>query len=82
MTLDPVKLGERVMLSRRRRGWTQLQLEEVSGVRVVTIARVERARMPKVSLDVVVRLATAMDASIDDWVGLREDHVHMNTSGQ
>jgi transcriptional regulator with XRE-family HTH domain len=71
MTLDPVQLGERVMLCRRRKGWTQLQLEEASGVRVVTIARVERARMPKVSLDVIVRLAAAMDASIDEWVGLQ-----------
>jgi transcriptional regulator with XRE-family HTH domain len=73
MMFDPVKLGERLMLCRRRKGWTQQQLEDESGVRVVTIARVERAKMPHVSLDVVYRLAMAMGASIDALVGMREE---------
>jgi transcriptional regulator with XRE-family HTH domain len=73
MPFDPYKLGERLMLARRRQGLTQKQLEEASGVNEVTIARVERGRMPQVSQAVVYRLAVALGASLDVLTGLKPD---------
>jgi transcriptional regulator with XRE-family HTH domain len=73
MPFDADKLGERLMLSRRRLGWTQRQLADASGVRTVTVTRIERGRMPHVSLDVVYRLAKALGASLDYLAGLHEE---------
>ena len=73
MPFDADKLGERLMLSRRRLGWTQRQLAEASGVRTVTVTRIERGRMPHVSLDVVYRLAEALGASLDYLAGMHEE---------
>jgi transcriptional regulator with XRE-family HTH domain len=61
------------MLSRRRLGWTQRQLADASGVRTVTVTRIERGRMPHVSLDVVYRLAKALGASLDYLAGMHEE---------
>jgi transcriptional regulator with XRE-family HTH domain len=73
MPFDADKLGERLMLSRRRLGWTQRQLADASGVRTVTVTRIERGRMPHVSLDVVYRLAEALGASLDALTGRGKD---------
>ena len=73
MAFDAVKLGERVMLARRRLGWTQHQLAERSGVRMVTVTRVERGKMPHVSLGVIYGMALALGASLDELTGLREE---------
>ena len=59
----------RLLIYRRRLGLTQRQLAERAGVNHVTIARIERGQMPHVSVDVLVRLAEALEASLDALVG-------------
>ena len=73
MAFDAVQLGERVMLARRRLGWTQSQLAAKSGVRTVTVARVERGKMPHVSLEVVYGMAQALGASLDYLAGMHDE---------
>ncbi len=73
MPFNADQLGERIMLSRRRLKWTQRQLADASGVRAVTVARVERGKMPHVSLAVVYNMAVALGASLDALTGRGED---------
>jgi transcriptional regulator with XRE-family HTH domain len=70
MPFDAVQLGERIMLARRRLGWTQSHLAEKSGVRAITVTRVERGKMPHVSLEVIYNMAAALGASLDALTGL------------
>jgi len=69
MVFDPKRLGERLLIARRRRGLTQRALAAATGVNYVTIARVERGQMPHVSVDVLVRLADVLEVSLDVLTG-------------
>jgi transcriptional regulator with XRE-family HTH domain len=73
MPFDAVQLGERIMLARRRLGWTQSHFADKSGVRAITVTRVERGKMPHVSLAVVYNMAVALGASLDALTGRGED---------
>ena len=59
------KFGTRVKGLRERKGWTQQQLADHSGVHRVTIANLESGRRPAVSLDNGARLAAALGVSLD-----------------
>jgi transcriptional regulator with XRE-family HTH domain len=62
-------LGERVLLARRRRGWTQRELAVQAGLNPVTVARLERGRMPGLSVALAWRLAQALGCSLDTLAG-------------
>ena len=59
------KFGSRVKRLRERKGWTQQQLADRSGVNRVTIANLERGRRAAVSLNNGARLAAAFGISLD-----------------
>jgi transcriptional regulator with XRE-family HTH domain len=73
MVFDPKRLGERLLIFRRRKGMTQRELADASGVNHVSIARIERGQIPYVSVDVLVRLADALEASLDVLTGREDD---------
>lgn len=73
MPFDAIQLGERIMLARRRLGWTQSHLADKSGVRAITVTRIERGKMPHVSLEVIYNMAKALGASLDYLAGLHEE---------
>jgi len=63
------RLGERLLLARRRRGLRQGALAKVAQVDVSLISRIERDVKPSLSVEVLGRLATALDASPNDLLG-------------
>ena len=52
-------LGENVRRLRERRGWTQDQLAEVSGLHYTYVSGIERGRR-NVTIDVLARMADAL----------------------
>ncbi len=68
--IDWYLVGERVHLARRRRRLTSQQLATKAGTTRVTVSKLENARKPRVTLDVVVRIAKALGVSLDYLVGL------------
>ncbi len=54
-----LRIGQRVLLARQAREWTQSQLAEASGVIQSTISRVEGGRVPTIA--VLIQLAKALD---------------------
>ena len=53
---------------RRRRGWTLAELSAETGISVSTLSRLESG-LRKPTLDLLIRLAAAYKASLDDLVG-------------
>ena len=68
-----MNLGERVHLLRRRLGWTQKELAEVSKINVNNIARIERSEVKDPGGQMVAKLATALGTSTDYLLGLKEE---------
>lgn len=60
-----MNLGERLRAARKRKGWTQIQLVEHSGVKQGTISQIERGDQEKSIF--VVPLATALGVS-PEWL--------------
>ena len=69
---NPELLGERILILRRRHNWTQRDLAKEAGVSHITVARVERGKMKQVSVDIVMRMAGVLDASVDYLLGLKD----------
>ncbi len=63
------EFGERLHILRRRKQLTLKELASQAGTSYVTISLLERGKKPQISLDVVVRLAEALDVSLDYLVG-------------
>jgi transcriptional regulator with XRE-family HTH domain len=68
-----MNLGERVHLLRRRLGWTQKELAELSKVNLNNIARIERSEIRDPGGSVVARMARALGTSTDYLLGLTEE---------
>ena len=66
-------LCERLQSSRRARGLTQKELEQVSGVPHNTISRIELGRNPEISTGTLKKLALALNVSTDYLLGLKDD---------
>ena len=70
--VDLQRLGERLLLARRRRGLSQGDLAQVAQVDLSLISRIERGVKPSLSVEVLGRLATALDTSPNDLLGWGE----------
>lgn len=60
----PMPLGERIKQLRKEHGWSQAELGERIGTDSQRISRYENERITP-SIDALIRLATALDVSID-----------------
>jgi transcriptional regulator with XRE-family HTH domain len=67
--IDWQRLGERIHTMRRRKRLTAEALAQQAGTARATISRLENARKPHVSLDVMVRIADALEVSVDFLTG-------------
>jgi transcriptional regulator with XRE-family HTH domain len=66
-------IGERIKRQRLRRGYTQTELAERSGVKQSLISRLEGGTRDNPSADVLRRLATTLGCTTDYLVGMHED---------
>lgn len=60
-------IGNRIKEFRKRKNWTQATLAELSGVEPSNISHIERAAT-KVSLPTLIKIANALDTSLDELV--------------
>ena len=66
--VDFKKIGERLMLARRRRDLTQEQLSKISSVTQRVISEVERGKREGVAFATIIRLAEVLEVSLDDLI--------------
>lgn len=66
-------LGKRVLLTRRDRKLTQVQLARAIGLSSNTLARLERGEVQYLRADYVARLAQVLGVTTDYLLGLRDD---------
>lgn len=65
--LDYTIIGQRIREVRKKKGWTQAHLAELSGIEPSNISHIERAAT-KVSLPTLVAIANALESSLDELV--------------
>jgi len=65
--IDYDSIGLRIREYRKKKGWTQAYLAEISGVEPSNISHIERAAT-KLSLPTLISIANALDASLDEIV--------------
>ena len=61
--------GEIMRMWREKRGLSQIELAELSGIHQVTISALEKGRKSGGNLDTIELLADALGLSIDEYVG-------------
>ena len=61
--------GETMRMWREKRGLSQIELAELSGIHQVTISALEIGRNSGGNLDTIELLADALGLSIDEYVG-------------
>lgn len=67
MGIDYPAIGMRIRDARKRKGWTQAELAERSGIEPSNISHIERAAT-KLSFPTLVSIANALEASLDELV--------------
>ncbi len=65
--------GERILILRRRRDFTQRQLAKMAGINSNTLARVERGEVKDLAGQAIAKLARALGCSGDYLLGLTEE---------
>lgn len=60
-------VGEALRLARLRRGWTQAQLADAAGLRVETIARIERGHVARPAAETLEKLSAALSVTVEYW---------------
>jgi transcriptional regulator with XRE-family HTH domain len=70
--VDLQQLGERLLLTRRRKGLSQGDLSTLAHCDLSLISRIERGVKPSLSVEVLGRLARALDVSPNDLLGWGE----------
>lgn len=73
MPVDMRQLGERLKLSRRRRGLRQTTLAKATGLDLSNLNDLEHARKPGVKAETLATLAEALEVSSDYLLGLTDD---------
>jgi transcriptional regulator with XRE-family HTH domain len=66
-------VGRRVRQARRAKGFTQQDLERVSGVHYTTISRIETGDLPRPRTETLRALAHALEVTLEDLLGLPPD---------
>lgn len=69
MVFDPIRLGERLHIQRRRQGLTTQQLADKAGVSPGTVSNLENAKTRRVSVEVLVKLSEALGCTVDELLG-------------
>jgi len=82
-----VLLKEKIRMLRQRRGMTQTQLAEASGVNSSTISRIENGLVSQVTVDTLLRVARALEVPVDYLLSDRDamvpnDLVRVDTTAQ
>jgi transcriptional regulator with XRE-family HTH domain len=65
-------VGERLVLLRRRKGWTQPELAREAGMSITTLNRVENAHT-SLTMEKVAALARVLGTSADYLLGLTDE---------
>jgi transcriptional regulator with XRE-family HTH domain len=66
-------IGVRVVLARTRRGWSQKELSEKTGLSQKTLSLLEKGHSQRLYVETVVRLAKALGVSTDWLLGLETE---------
>ncbi len=66
---DTITVGERIRILRRKKGWSQYDLAEKSGVLRQTITLIETSRVNRIRYENVVAIAKALEVSPDELYG-------------
>jgi transcriptional regulator with XRE-family HTH domain len=78
--MEPLTLGERIQLMRRRRALTQHQLARCMGVAQSEIVRLETGLVKDPHFSRIIALATALEVTTDWLGGLRDLTDEANTT--
>lgn len=70
--VDIQRLGERLLLARRRKGLSQGELSKQAHVDLSLISRIERGVKPSLTVEILGRLAQALELSPNDLLGWEE----------
>lgn len=63
-----LQIGERIKQHRKAKGLTQEQLASISEVKYTTLTKIESGVIKSPSMDIMSKLALALDASLDDFL--------------
>lgn len=63
-----VNLGSQLKVNRIRQGYTIKELAQISGVSVTTINWAESKRREKVRLDLIIKLASSLNISLEELI--------------
>jgi transcriptional regulator with XRE-family HTH domain len=63
--LEPLSVGEKILILRSRKQWHQRQLSQESGIHRNTVGAIERGVLPHPSGEVVNRLAEVLGVTTD-----------------
>lgn len=77
MSVDYVSMGKRIREIRVSQKLTQAALAELSGIEPSNLSHIERAAT-KVSLPTLIRIANALDVSLDELVSIslvKSEHI-------
>jgi len=69
--IDYAAIGQNIKRARKQKGMTQEQLADITGISKVHISNMENANT-NVSLASLVKIARALDASIDRLIGFEQ----------
>lgn len=76
-----MELSGRLRQIRRDKGFTQKQLEELSGVPQNTISRIEIGTIKVITTPTLIALARALGVTTDYLLGLDETEGHLEAAG-
>jgi transcriptional regulator with XRE-family HTH domain len=68
-----MKLGDRLKLSREKKGWSQRELSRQAHVRYATISELETGVRTAMNTDTAKRIARALGVGVDYLIGTFED---------
>lgn len=71
--LDDFAIGERIMVYRKRRGYTMTELANIVGVSKATISKYEKPDFRDYDTDTLVGIAAALNISINKIIYGMED---------
>ena len=71
--MEIFSLGERLMIYRRRAGFTQTELAETANISVATLSKYENDTADNLNIETISALAAALDLSVNKLIVGVED---------